>query len=210
MKKQKKYAGKTEKEWSDWGVKFGKRIDKGSKEFCEEMEALSEKFESYMECKGKQIEKSCKDWWVTTFGLIGPLIGSLIGIVCFSFVIWVLQLMNMSLHNLFISAICSFFSMNLPWIFLALIFFGYSNYAAKKFSRIFWIISPIITAVGVVIGIWFSVLIFNLINSFVLNSALGIISDFLYSNMMLIFMLVAILGYFIKIIKISISKWRCR
>lgn len=203
MAKKRKYAGRTDDEWKDFGLNFGKHVDKGSRHFCEEMDGLGRKFGNFVEYK----EKECRGWWLTTFGMIGPLIGSVLGILCLAICVWVLQLVNSGVHSTFISVLTKFLLVNLPWFFLALLFFGYTHYVSKRWQRIHWILSPLIAAVGAVIAIWFLILILNVVNVFVENAVILNVSTFLYENIMEIFSLVIVIGYAIKILRISRKKW---
>lgn len=197
----KRHANKTEDEWRDWGDKFGKRMNKRGKEFGEEMRDLGERLGKKMERRSKKWEKEWKDWWFTTFGFIGPLIGSVFGIICLSVGILALNLINLPLESNFISGVSNFLFKNLHWFFTAFLFFGYTDYFSKRFSETYWIVSPIVTSVGVVIVIWISVWILNLINAYVSSSIITSLSNFLYVNLLGIFFLLLVFGYALVVIK---------
>ena len=189
-RKVKKYAGKTEKEWRDWGEKFGKRMDQRAKEFAEEVEDLGERF-------GKRME----GWWFRTFGFIGPLIGSIFGLICLAVGIWVLNMINLPLRSSFILAVSNFLFTNLHLFFGVFLFFGYSDYFSKRYPKTYWMISPITTSIGIVIVIWISVWILNSINTYIGSSVIESLSNFLYVNVWGIFVLFLVLGYAFAFIK---------
>jgi len=200
-RKVKRYAGKTEEEWRDWGEKFGKRMDKRGKEFAEEMEDFGKRFGIYMEYKGKKWEREWKTWWFKTFGFIGPLIGSIFGIICVAVGIFVLNLINLPLGSGFISQVSNFLFTNIHWFFAVFLFFGYSDYFSKRYRKNYWMVSPIISSIGIVIVVWISIWALNLINTYVNSTLITSLSNFLYVNLWGIFVVFLILGYAVVVIK---------
>jgi hypothetical protein len=194
-REERMYAGKTENEWRDWGERFGKLMDQRGREFAEEIEDIGERFGRHMDRKSSKWEKRCKYWWFSTLGFIGPLIGSILGIVFIALGIWVLDVINLPLSSSFISSLSSFLYRNLALFFAAFLFFGYSDYFSKRFPRAFWIISPITTALGIVILIWASIFILNLINATLNSSFISSVSNFLHANLSGIFVVAVVLGY---------------
>lgn len=197
----KKYAGKTEEEWRDWGEKFGKRMEQRGREFGEEMEDLGERFGKHFEHRAKEWKKECRDWWFFSFGFIGPLIGSIFGIICLAFGIWILKFVNLPLNSNFISALSNFFITKMHWFFAFFLFFGYSDYFNKRYQKTFWLVSPVFNSVGIVIVIWVVTWLLNLINGFINSSAISFVSRFLYLNLTGIFFVFLVLGYAIVFIK---------
>jgi hypothetical protein len=197
----KKYAGKTEDEWRDWGESFGKRLDRSGRQFAEEIDYIARRFRNHFDDKGKEWEMKYKGWWFRSFGFIGPLIGSVLGIIFLAIGILVLNLINASLGNGFIFSLTDFLQGNLHWFFGAFLFFGYSDYFFKRSPGFYRVISPIILGIGVVIVIWIVAGILNLINAYAQSSAIGVVSGFLYSNLFGLFVLFVALGYLVMIIK---------
>lgn len=200
-RKVERYAGRTEEEWRDWGEKFGKRMDKVGREFGEEMEDLGERFGRHMERRSKRWERRWKNWWFRTFDVIGPIIKSVFGIVFVVFGILMLNLINLPFGSDFIAAVSSFLFTNLHWFFAAFLIFGYSDYFSEKYPRTYWIISPIANSIGVIIVVWISIWMLNLINTSVGSSVIAAISNFLHANLLAIFVLSLMLGYVVVIIK---------
>jgi hypothetical protein len=194
----KKYAGKTEEEWRDWGEKFGKRMEKGSKEFAEEIEDLGDRFEKYLEQRDKKLKK---EWWFISFGFIGPLLGSIFGIVLLALGILALNIINLPLRSIFIASVSNFLLANLYWFFGAFLFFGYSNYFSKRYPKSFWMIEPITTSISITVLAWFTILVLSLINVSVGSTFIASVSNFLYTNLLGIFVVFLVLGYIIVIIK---------
>ncbi len=190
-RKPKKYTRKKkEKDFGDW-------IEQKSKEFAEEMEGIGKRFSVQLEREAKKWEKEESEWWFRTFGFMGPIIGSVFGLVFILFGVWILNFINLPLKNSFITAISSFIFTNIHWFFAIFIFFGYSTYLSKKLPKTYWIISPFIQIVGAIFIIWISIWFLNIINVYANNNVIAHISNFLYLNLWEIFLFLLILGYFI-------------
>ncbi len=205
---QKKRArGVSAKRRRDWGYGFGEEMDRRGKEFAEEEERFGERFGRRFEYGAREWER--REWWFRTFGVIGPLIGSIFGIVCLAIGILFLNLVNLVLGSIFISAISGFLLANLGLFFLIFLFFGYSDYLHKLYPREYWLISPIITGAGVVIALWIIAWILNLINISLGSSTVASIVNFLYINLLGIFIIIVILGYVFAIIaRSTMEGWR--
>lgn len=203
MPRKRKYSD--EEEWKDWGEKFGKRMEKRGKDFAEEMQDLGERF-------GRRMDRRDKEWkyrWFGVFGFIGPLIGSILGVVFLGILIWLLKFINLPLNSSFISSVSNFLFVNLHWFFAVFLFFGYSDYFSKRFHITFWIVSPITTSIGTIIVIWISTWVLNLINASVQSSLIASVSNFLRANLLSLFIIFLVLGYVIVIIKkLIMSLWR--
>lgn len=196
-KNVKKYAGKTEEEWRDWGEKFGKRMEKRGKEFAEEVEDLGERFEKRFGHK-KRLEK---EWWFISFGFVGPLIGSIFGLICLALGILALNVINIPLGSSFIASVSNFFLTNIYWFFGAFLFFGYSHYFSKRYPKSFWLIEPITTATGITILAWISIFILGLINVYAGSPFIASVANFLLRNLLGIFVVFLVFGYIVVIMK---------
>ena len=180
---------------------FANLIEKRSKEFAEEIEDLGKRIGIHIEHEAKKWEKEKHDWWFRSFGFIGPLIGSVFGILFLAFGIWALNMVNLYLGSNFISVVSNFLFKNLHWFFAAFLFFGYSNYLSKILPKTYWIISPIISSIGVVFAVWISTWVLNMINIYVNSSLISYLSNFLYLNLWGILFVFVVLGYAIIFIK---------
>lgn len=208
-RKVKRYYGKTEKEWRDWGEMFGKFMEQRGKEFGEDIGDLGRRLENKFELRSKELEKDMHDWWFKTFGFIGPLMGSIIGIVFISFGVLALNIINVPLGSSFISAVSNFLFRNLSWFFAFFLFFGYTDYFSKRFPRTYWIASPIAASIGIIITIWIAIWLLNLINVYSHSTLISFLSNFLFTNLGAIFVVTLVLGYVIIFIK-AIIKYSLR
>jgi len=181
----------------DWGENFGKWMEKRGREVGGEMGNAGERF-------GKHMERHGKEWsgfWYDTLGFIGPLIGSIIGIVFLTFGIWILNLINLYLVNIFIFLLSTFLLMNIQWFFLASLFFGYGNYFSRRHPKTYWIFSPVVTGIRAVFILWFLASIFILISVYTNAGILEILSRFFYENLWPIFIVVVFFGYIFEFVK---------
>jgi hypothetical protein len=187
-KKPETYAGWTEEEWRNWGENFGKFMGQRGKEFGEEIKSMAQD-------RKKEWKKARADWWFGTFGLVGPLIGSIIGIVFLGIGIWLLNFINLVLGSSLIGAVSNFLFLNLEWFFLIFIFSGYNDYFSKKFPESYWIVSPIMTSASIVIALWIFIWVLNIVNTVPKNTVIAAISTFLSTNLQALFVLFLVIGY---------------
>jgi len=202
-KREKRYAGKTEKEWRDWGERFGKRMEKIGKVFGEEMEDFTERVAKHAE--HKHWERRFKEKCFGPFGVFGPFFSSIFGILLVLILYWVLSWVNFHVGNTFTYGLANFLNIYMPWIFLVFLFFNYTDYFSKKYWRNFWMIRPITTSIKIIIFILFLVLIFNLASVF------QSLSNFLYTNILNFFVFFLIIGYIVvfvrKNLELSGKRW---
>lgn len=200
-KRTKRYAGKSREEWRDWGEEFGKNADN----FSEEMEGLGRRFDRRFEKRDEYRRRGYRHWWFSTFGFIGPLIGSIVGIVFLLFGVWILNLINTPLGSGFISAVSSFFFYNVSWFFIASVLFGYDYYFRKIYPRSYWVLSPIVGSIRALFVIWILVSLLVIAGEFtgVIFSSL---TAFFYTNIFELFIFFLFIGYVIEIIK---NSFRC-
>lgn len=188
-RKVKKYAGKTEKEWREWGEEFGKSMEK-----------VGEDFEKRMEERGK-LKKRYRSWMFETFGFIGPIIGSIISIFILVIGIWILRTINMYLADAFISMLSDFLYSNIQLFFLASLFFGYCNYFSRRYAKNYRIFSPIVNSLNIVFVIWILASIFVLIGIYSWIYIFSDISYFLLRNLFILFIAFAVIGYILELEK---------
>jgi hypothetical protein len=193
----KRYAGKTEREWRDSGAEFGKGIDKGSKSFSEGMKRWGEDFGRRMEERNKKMESR----WISTFGLIGPLLGSIFSIIFIAIGLWILNFINSFVLNVFISMLSSFFFTKIYWFFLASLFFGYCNYLSLRHPKNWWLVSPVVNSLNIVFVIWILASIFNLIGTFTSSIAITSFSNFVLVSLLALLSIFIVIGYVFEIVK---------
>lgn len=181
------------------GKKFGKKMGKQGKDFGEEVAELGEKFEGDRRQSEERWER--KEWRFGTFGLIWPVVGSVFTLVVLALCIWVLDFINLSLKSYFIFQVSSFLLGNLYLFFAFSLFLGYARYFRRRARRVYWLISPIVNALGVVFLVWISIFMLNLANFYVGSSFIELIANFLRLNFAGIFLVFLALGYGFEFIK---------
>jgi hypothetical protein len=186
MAKRKPRRTKKEKDFDKW-------IEKRAREFAEEIEEVGKRFEAEIDRKAKKHEKKCECKF-EMFGPLGPLFGSAAGIIFVAIGIWVLNLVNSSLGSGFISILSDFMFSNLHWFFIISLFFNYNDYF-RKFSKLYWAVSPLMASIGIVIVAWVLSWVFGVVSNHTDASVFPSLASFLSENLWGIFVIVLILGY---------------
>jgi len=205
-RREKRYEDMTDEEWRDWGEKFGKRMAKKGADFGEEMAELGERFGRRMERRGRGWEERrwghrWKNWWFETFGFVGPLIGSIIGLVFLVIGVFVLKFFNFFLGSSFVSAITDFLFTNLGLFFAIFLFSSYNEYFSKKHWENYWIVTPITTGISLVIAFWIIAAAITLINTVPKFTILSTIANFISANLLTIFVVVFVIGYVVVVVR---------
>lgn len=185
-KKEEKYYGKSEDEWREWGEEFGQRMGR-----------IGEEFGRRMEKRGREWEREGRTWWYRTFGFIGPLIGSIFGILLIAIAIIALRILNVIFGSSFIAAIAGFLFTYLPLLFAISLFYGYNEYFSKRFWKHYWAVSPITTGVSIVIALWFAAWALNLLNTIPKSSVVTSVASFISINLWGFFAIFLVAGYVI-------------
>jgi len=123
-------------------------VDKRIEHFAEEVGAMGERL-------GKRMEREYREnWFHRTFGIVGPLISSVLGIVLFALFVWLIGFLNATIASPFLASIQSFLSSNIGLFFLMFLFFSYVSYFSRHNPRTYVPFSPLAAAVGIAIGFW--------------------------------------------------------
>lgn len=167
--------------------------DQRIEHFSEEVKTLGERFGKRMEEKGE----SWDSWFHRTLGLVGPLISSIFGLVILIFIIWTLNFVNLQIGSGILFSIQTFLLTNIGLFFLIFLFFSYTSYFSKAYPKIYMPFSPIVIAVGIIIGFWIIVNTINISNLYVGSLILSNITLQIEKNIFWIFGFVLVLGYLI-------------
>jgi hypothetical protein len=207
--KKTKSRGHTDDEWGERfgrkmervGKKFGTRMEKQGRDFGEEVGELGEEFGGHMKHKGKVWEG---EWEYRSFGFLGllwPIIGSIFTLIFLAVGIWILNFINLSLKSYFIFQVSSFLFSNLYLFFAFSLFFGYARYFRRRFRSVYWLLSPVVSALMIIFLIWIFIFLLDLMNFYVGSVFIQSIAGFLRANFAGIFILFAVLGYAFEIMK---------
>jgi phage shock protein PspC (stress-responsive transcriptional regulator) len=173
---------------------FKKRID----DFTEEMQHLGKKMEhegrrlsANLGQQGKQLET----WFQRTFGVIGPMISSIAGLIVLGIIIWVFDFIGRQTGNSLFTDISYLFLANIIWLFAVSLLISYTEYGNRKSPDTFRWLSPITTAAGLAMVLWIIVNIMLILGSKSNISFLPWIAGFMIANIIAFFFLFLLIGY---------------
>ncbi|VVB76757.1 Uncharacterised protein [uncultured archaeon] len=189
--KRKAYGEFTEGDWNAWGERFGKRMEKSASAFGEEMSDAGSRF-------GRHVQK---EWWARTFGAIGPLITSVVGILFFAIGIVVINFVNYFLGSTFVAAVAKFLFDNIYLFFAIFVFSSYKGYLSVVHKMAYELLSPILVGVSFAIAFWSAGWVLRLINTVPKVALIGQISEFFFAEMATILLVVIVLGYVFVVAK---------
>jgi len=169
--------------------------------FGEEVGKLGEKFGKRMERKGEEWDS----WFHRTFGLVGPLISSIFGLIIFGLVIWLVSFVNFPLGSSFLANVNSFLLANFGMFFLIFLFFSYTSYFSKVSPRTYRPFSPIVVAIGITIGFWIAMYAIDIANISLGIPGISILAFYIGLNLHLIFLFFLFLGYLVLAIKVTLE-----
>ena len=166
-------------------------IEKGVEQFAEEVGTLGEKFGKECEAHGKNAES----WFRSTFGVVGPFLSSILGLIMPALFTWVLSLVNVPIGSGLLQNINYFLLAHIGWFFLIFLFFSYTSYVSKSFPIAYRPFAPLVSSAGITVCLW---LVANALR--VVNASLGIgtfssVSMFIETNLLLFFLVFAFIGY---------------
>ncbi len=168
----------------------------------EEMETIGKRIEERINIK----ESEWNSWFHRTFGIAGPFVSSLFGLLVFGLLIWAFNFISVVTEIGIFGSIGIFLLSNIGIFFLIFLFFSYTSYFSKVYHHIYLPFSPIIIAVGVCIGFWIAGEALFIVNMSVASSVLAKISLYLLISIPYIFWFVVVLGYAIVTLRIATEK----
>lgn len=125
-------------------------FEKNLEHFAEEMEWHGRRLER----KGKKWEKKAKSWWYATFGPVGPLIHSIVGIAVIGVVAVLINLLNILLASMFVSGLAVFMMDNIPVFLVIFLFFNYIKYFYFIKPNVRQLLRPFEAAAGITVMFW--------------------------------------------------------
>jgi phage shock protein C len=174
-------------------------IDQRVNHFAEEVSSLGEKLGMHIERKGDE----CNTWFHRTFGLVGPLISSIFGLVVLVLGVWAINFVNIPIGSSFLANIYLFLISNIGLFFLIFLFFSYTSYSSKVSPRSYRLFSPLVTTIGIAIGLWILSRAISISNISIGNRTLSDISFFIDRNLAILFVFILIIGYILLSIKLG-------
>jgi len=170
--------------------------------FAEEVEDLGERIGRRFEYTGEK----CDTWFCRTFGVVGPLISSVFGLLIFALIVWVIGFVNFS-GSSFLLTIRSFLMTNIGLFFLIFLFFSYSSYFSKINRKSYAPFSPLVAAVGIGILLWIMGNIFSMVGDYTGVFMLSQAGLFLTGNgLFQVFFLVLLIAYVVYFVRLSLGQ----
>ena len=166
-------------------------LEKRFDDFGKEVGALGNKLGRKMDCKDEEWDS----WFHRSFGLVGPLISSIFGILIFTLAIWAIGLVNSLAGSTFLVAMQRFMSTNIAEFFLIFMFFSYASYLSRSSPKGYDSVSPFFSAVGVTIGFWVIGEVLAIANVSIGIALLANVVTFINANLFWIFMALLVIGY---------------
>jgi phage shock protein C len=146
-------------------------------------------------------EESWDSWFHRTFGVVGPLISGVFGLLIFALVIWVIGIANFS-GSTFLAAIRSFLMANTGLFFLVFLFFAYTSYFSRVSRRAYAPFSPFVTAAGIGIALWIMGNVFGLVGDYTGVLMLSLAGQFLNGAVLFqIFFVVLLIAYAVYFVR---------
>ncbi len=175
-------------------------FERRMEDFGDEMGEIGERFGRRMERHGRRWERrgeECDTWFRNTFGLVGPLISGVLGIIILSLVIWLINFLNSKIGSWFLAEISLFLITNIGLFFLIFLFFSYTSYFSKFHRRTYVIFSPIPVAVGAAVCMWIAASAINTVNIQLGNPLLAAFALNLNENLFWVSWLFLCIGYLV-------------
>jgi len=176
-------------------------LDRQMDHFGEEVGALGERFGKGMEQKGREWDS----WYCRTFGPVGPVVSAVFGLFILSLAVWLLSVVNLPIGSGFLDNVGNFLFDNLGLFFVIFLFFSYTSYLSRVFPKGYRPLSPIVTALGVVVALWVAAQAVIIANVSLGIAVLTGMTSLVLINIAWIFGLLLVLGYVIFSIKLALE-----
>jgi len=170
--------------------------------FAEEVGDLGNRIGRRFEEKGE----SWDSWFHRTFGVVGPLISSVFGLLVFALVIWVMGIANFS-GSVFLLSIRSFLMSSIGIFFLIFLFFSYASYFSKINRKAYAPFSPLVMAAGIGIVLWIIGHVFGMVGDYTGILTLSLTGQFLTGSALFqLFFVVLLIGYVVYFVRGYLGK----
>lgn len=177
------------------GKNVGKHAQKHAKSFEQQMKHVGEELEG----KGKQMD----GWYRRTFGILGPLISSIIGLIILGAIIWIFLLLGAKTNSVVFSDLGSFLRDNIALLFGFSLLFSYTEYGNKVYPKCFRWVTPITTATGIIVAFWLVVNILTILMPELEIPIITPVATAILTNLVVIFLGIVIVGYVLLLLFIS-------
>jgi len=187
-------------------------IERGFEEFGEEMGRLGERLGQCFGARGKERQRMGEgrsNWFHHTFGLAGPFISSVFGIVILSLLTMALGFVGSSVQSGLLFNVHTFILANMGIFFLIFVFFSYTSYLSKASPSSYMPFAPIFNAVGIMIGFWMAAKAISIANISLALPMLQTAQQLIELNLMSLFWLFLFIGYLVFFVRYGFCRGRC-
>jgi len=192
-------------ELKELGVKTGKTIERIMKDTFNEPTPSTQRDESSPKDQGSKEPypsryyshssrgaDSYQSWYDHTFGWMGPLISSLLGIIVLVFIIKMLQYFGRDLT--WMIQLSTFLEQHLIFFLFFMLFTSYISYVARRYPSFRWL-SPIGGALGFVIWFWVCIQILLILSTALDIAVLQAIASTFQLLLIPLAILILLVGY---------------
>jgi hypothetical protein len=134
-------------------------------------------------------------WWSIPIGMLGPIFGSVLGIVFIVLGLLLLKLLNVIFQSALISLFMASVSANLHWFFIFSLFMGYCDFFIHRSYFFYALLWPASNAAGFTFASWILAWAFKVVGQFSGVALIFQIGSLVRANLAAIFALVLLLGY---------------
>ena len=220
--KRKEQVDKFTNEIQKSGKKTGKNIERAAKTFGEEAEELGRRVGRKAEKTGRELEMKMKNvdrhiearghhierridraskgfdsWYNRTFGIFGPLLSSLVGLIILRLVVEVFRIQSHIVPVLgdVGNALYSYIAL----IFIMMVLSSYTTYIARRYKPFRWV-SPILSAIVVTVILWVVEQIL-LVNHGYGDESIAEAASIIGTYLPTIFVFVVVVGYVVQVMR---------
>jgi ribosomal protein L40E len=182
------------------GIKAGEKIEKSVEKIGQETKDIGLKLEKAKDRVGSYLD----NWWDRTFKIFGPLVSSFIVIIVLRAII---EGLRIGAEETPVMGLISNFLLDyLLLIFVFILISSYNSYFYRKYKKYQWF-SPVITAFIFVFISWIIVNILSILGTSIGNLEL-INAEVVWREkyMLMIFVIVLLVGYLIKVATVAWEK----
>jgi len=187
-------------------------FERRMEDFSEEMGEIGERFGRRMERRGRRWEKrgkECDTWFRNTFGLLGPFVSSVIGIIIFGLIVWVMNFVNAKIGVWLLTEISLFLTNNMGLFFLIFVFFSYTSYFSKFYHKVYMLFSPVSVAFGAAVCFWIVANVLSTVNVSIGSPVLSAIAFHVSENIFSLFWLFLCVGYLVLAVILVTKRTVC-
>lgn len=183
-------------------------VEKRFRDFGNEVEDVGNRFGKRVERHGREWERRCEfdNSFSKTFGVLGPLITSVIGIIIMVLLTWVISFINNSIQSWLLNDINAFLTGNIGVFFMLMLFFSYTSHFSKVNYRLYRLFSPVSVAVGIATCFWIGAHALQIMNTTLNIAFISSLVSYISQSIFLVFWLFLCVGYIVLAIIIATEK----